>query len=266
MKNGISIIVALCFFALLITGCEKNLIDYGDVVKVTEDQPIIKINYACPYRDDKFVIVRFNGKRVTSKIQNRTPFPGGGYNTRGDVRADYLTIDPGLVRISIAVPFKKENGMDSVELYAANVNIGKGKRYVIHFADTSASTKHLLTEENFLMPDSGYATYRFVNLMPNVPAVDLYYGQSATVHTQDVLVAPNVGYLSAGAYFTLNRYSARTWKIRKAGDPVTAATVLANYTSASALLNQRTYTVYAHGYAGLTSATEKPYVSFFHIR
>lgn len=266
MKNRISTIIILFFSSLMFISCEKNMIDYGDVIKVGEDQPIIKINYASPYKDDKFVIVRFNGKRVTSKIQNRTPFPGGGYNTRGDVRADYLTIDPGIVRISIAVPFKIENGMDSVELYAANVNIGKGKRYVIHFADTAANTKSVLTEENFLMPDSGYATYRFVNLMPNVPAVDLYYGQSATVHTQDVLVSPNVAYLTAGAYFTINRYSARTWKIRRAGDPVTAATVLANYTSASALLNQRTYTVYAHGYAGLTSATEKPYVSFFHIR
>jgi acyl carrier protein len=254
------------FSLLLFSSCEKTVGDYGDVRKFDESQPLIKINYASPYKDDRLVIVKFNGRRVTSLIQNRTPFPGGGYNTRGDVRADYLTVDPGQVKVTIALPFKKDTGLDSLELYNTTMTIESGKKYVIHFADTAANTKSVLTEENFMKPDSGYAAYRFINLMPNAPAVDLYYGTSATDHTADRLVAGNVGYLTTSNYFTLNRYAARTWKVRAAGAALTTATILASYTSASTLLNQRTYMIYAHGYAGLTTATEKPYVSFFHIR
>ncbi len=256
----------VCGLLLLLASCSKNEINYGDVVKVTAEQPLIKINYASLYADNRFVFVRFNGKRVTSLIQGRTPFPGGGYNTYGDVRADYLTIDPGNVKLSVALPYKVDIGLDSVELYSTNINIEAGKRYVAHITDTAQFTKTVLTEENFNKPDSGYATYRFINLMPNVPAIDLYYGQSATVVTADKLVAGNIGYLQISNYFTLNRASARTWKIRPAGAAVTNATVITTYTTASSLLNQRTYTVYALGYNGITLAPRKPYLSFFHIR
>ncbi|MBB5441295.1 hypothetical protein HDC92_005002 [Pedobacter sp. AK017] len=265
MKIFRNLLLVFCS-VLFMAGCDKTVLDYGDVQKLTPETPIIKINYASPYRDDRFVIIKFNGKRVTSKIQNRTPFPGGGFNTRGDVRADYLTVDPGNVKLTIAIPFKVDTGLDSLELFSTTMNIEKGKKYVVHIADTALSTKTVLTEENFLKPDSGYATYRFINLMPNVPAIDLYYGQSATVHTADRLVAGNIGYLQISNYITLNRQAARTWKIRPAGAALTTATVLASYTSANTLLNQRTYTVYAHGYAGMATATERPYVSFFHIR
>lgn len=246
-------------------GCGKNVIDYGDVEKIT-DQPLLKINYASMYSDDRFVVISFNGKRVTSRIQGRTPFPGGGYNTRGDVRADYLTATPGPVEIKVALPYKVDIGMDSVELYKTTVNVEKGKRYVAHLTDTAAFTKTVLTEENFLMPDSGFAVYRFINLMPNVPSIDLYYGTSATDHTADRLVAGNVKYLQTSDYFKLNRFSARTWKIRPAGAALTTATVLASYTSANTLQNQRSYVVYALGYSGITTPARKPYVSFFNIR
>lgn len=265
MKVFSNLLTLFCAL-LVLSGCGKNVLDYGDVEKITDDMPLIKINYACPYVDDRFVIVKFNDKRVTSRIQNRTPFPGGGYNTRGDVRADYLTIPTGAVEVKVALPFKKDNGLDSLILYKTTINIEQKKRYVVHLTDTASLIKSVLTEENFLKPDSGYATYRFINLMPNVPAIDLYYGTSATVHTADRLVAANIKYLAISDYFTLNRYAARTWKIRPAGAELTTATVLASYTNVGSLLNQRTYTAYAHGYSGKTTAAQKPYLSFFHIR
>ncbi|TCC86512.1 DUF4397 domain-containing protein [Pedobacter hiemivivus] len=265
MKIFKSLLIVLCV-ALFFSGCTKNVLDYGEVEKITDEQPLIKVNYASSYLDDRFVVIRFNGKRVSPRIQGRTPFPGGGYNTRGDVRADYLTIDVGQVELRVALPFKKDNGLDSLELYKTTLNIERGKRYVAHITDTAAFTKTVLTEENFLKPDSGYATYRFINLMPNVPAIDLYYGISATVHTADRLVAGNIKYLEISNYFILNRYSARTWKIRPAGAALTTATVLASYSNVGSLLNQRTYTVYAMGYSGFTAGTRRPFVSFFHIR
>ncbi|MNX93796.1 hypothetical protein D3C86_1259980 [compost metagenome] len=265
MKIFNSLLISFCSL-LILSGCGKNVLDYGDVEKIGDDVPLIKINYACPYVDDRFVVVKFNDKRVTSRIQNRTPFPGGGYNTRGDVRADYLTIETGNVEVKVTLPFKKDNGLDSLTLYKTTLNIEKGKRYVVHLTDTASLIKSVLTEENFLMPDSGYATYRFINLMPNVPAIDLYYGTSATDHTADRLVAANVKYLEISSYFTLNRFAARTWKIRPAGAALTTATILASYVNVGSLLNQRTYTAYAHGYNGKTTAAQKPYLSFFHIR
>eukprot|EP01133_Synstelium_polycarpum_P004657 gene4657-5442_t len=259
----LSIIGILFLFA---AACKKNVINYGDIQKVTDDQPLIKLNYASLYANNRQVVLKFNGKRVTSLIYGRTPFPGGGYNTYGDVRADYLTIDPGTIRLSVALPYKVDIGLDSLELYSTNLNIESGKKYVAHITDTAQFVKTVLTEENFLKPDSGYATYRFINLMPNVPSIDLYYGQSATSVVADKLVAANINYLKISNYFTLNRASARTWKIRAAGAPVTNETVIANYTSASTLLNQRTYTIYALGYNGITTVPRKPYLSFFHIR
>lgn len=261
-----TILYLICSVFLLLSACEKNILDYGDIVKVGSEVPLIKLNYASLYSDNRQVVVKLNGKRVTSLIYGRTPFPGGGYNTYGDVRADYLTVDPGAVKLTVALPFKVDIGLDSLELYSTTINIEKGKKYVAHITDTAAFTKTVLTEENFLKPDSGYATYRFINLMPNVPSIDLYYGQSLTVVTADKLVAANINYLKASEYITLNRASARTWKIRPAGAAVTNATVITSYTSASTLLNQRTYTIYALGYNGITTATRKPYLSFFHIR
>lgn len=265
MKIFDKLLVLLCLL-LFFSSCGKNILDYGEVTKISEDMPLIKINYASAYQDDRFVVVRFNGNRVTSRIQNRSPFPGGGYNTRGDVRPDYLTVNPGAVELKVGLPFKKDNGLDSLVLYKSTINIETGKRYVVHIADTLSLTKSVLTEENFLLPDSGYAVYRLINLMPNVPAIDLYYGTSAADNTADRLVASNIKYLGISDYFKLNRYAARTWKIRPAGAAITTATVLANYTGSGSLLSQRTYTVYAMGYNGLTTAAQKPYLSFFHIR
>ncbi len=256
----------ICLTLLFLSACEKNVIDYGDIVKVGPEVPLIKLNYASLYSDNRFAVIKLNGKRVTSLIQGRTPFPGGGYNTYGDVRADYLTLEPGDVKLTVALPFKVDIGLDSLELYSTTLKIEKGKKYVAHITDTAAFTKTVLTEETFLKPDSGFASYRFINLMPNVPAIDLYYGQSATIVTADKLVASNISYLKISDYFTINRASARTWKIRPAGAAISNETVIASYTSASTLLNQRTYTIYALGYNGTTTVPRKPYLSFFHIR
>lgn len=260
------LIYILGALVMLLAACEKNVITYGDIEKVSADQPLIKLNYASLYNDNRQVVIKLNGRRVTSRIYGRTPFPGGGYNTYGDVRADYLTVDPGNVKLSVALPFKVDIGLDSLELYSTDLKIESGKKYVAHITDTAQFVKTVLTEESFAKPDSGYATYRFINLMPNVPAIDLYYGQNTTGVVADKLIASNVGYLKTSEYIKLNRASARTWKIRPAGAPVTNETVIANYTSSSTLLNQRTYTIYALGYNGITTVPRKPYLSFFHIR
>ncbi|MDR2283825.1 MAG: DUF4397 domain-containing protein [Sphingobacterium sp.] len=261
-------IIVLGISLLGFISCDKAVVDYGELEYVSPDDAIIKINMASVYPDDRYMFVKFNNQRITPLIRGREPFPGGGYNTRGDSRPDFLRYASGTVNVKIAIPHKIDKGLDSLVLYDSNINFEKGKRYTLHITDTDANTKMILNEEDLSRPDSTFARYRFTNLMPNVPAIDLYYGAAAGTAepTQDSLVAKNVKYMETGEYFQLNRITTRTWKIRKAGAPVTNATVLASYSNAGAILDRRSYTIYALGYDGQTSAIMKPYVSFFLVR
>lgn len=261
----------LCIAGACLLGfnsCEKSIQDFGEVEFMGPDEVIVKINMASVYSDDRYMYVKFDNQRITSLIRAREPFPGGGYNTRGESRPDFLKFKAGSVNVKVALPYKIDRGLDSLVLYESVVNFEPGKRYTLHVTDTAAMTKMILNDEDLSRPDSTFARYRFTNLMPNVPAIDLYYGAAAGTAepTQDSLVAKNIKYLESSDYFQLNRVTARTWKIRPAGAPVTNASVLALYSNAGSLLDRRSYTIYALGYQGFTSNIMKPYVSFFLVR
>ncbi|MGF1922763.1 MAG: DUF4397 domain-containing protein, partial [Bacteroidia bacterium] len=115
-------------------------------------------------------------------------------------------------------------------------------------------------EEDVTRPDSGIVKFRFTNLMPNVPAVDLYIGS--------VLVMGNIPFMGISAPFTLPTSQVNissTWAIRPAG-ALPTSTALATYNSASTLINSRVYTVFATGYSGSTDAVRRPYVAFYYVR
>lgn len=270
MKIKYIISGALIAIVLFTIGCEKNVLDYGEVEKLTSDQALLKINYVSSYKSNPSVVLKLNDKRVTPIITSRTPFPGGGYNTGGGSQPDFLIVNPGSLKLTVAVPFKKDTGQDSLVLYNTTLQIASGGRYVAHITDTAANTKTFVTQEDFKMPDSGFCAYRFTNLMPDVPAVDLYYGSSATVHTADTLLAGNVSYLSISNQFKVRFGQSKTWKIRRAGAALTTATILASYTSASTFTNSRVYNIMACGYGAYpttpTTETRRPFVSFFLIR
>lgn len=259
--------IFLSIFSLLVfAGCKERIQDFGDLDFLTENDAIVKINMASVYPDDRYMYVKFNDNRVTPLIRAREPYPGGGYNTRGDSRPDFLKIAAGTVNVKVCLPHKIDNGKDSIVLAEQNVTFGPGKQYTIHVTDTAANTKMFLAEESLVRPDSSFAMYRFVNLMPNVEALDLYYGAAANSSGQDSLIVSNIKYGETSDYFTIRRTASRTWKIRKAGDPVADNTVLALYTNASSTLNARSYTAYALGYAGFTTTIMRPYVSFYLVR
>jgi hypothetical protein len=264
MKIFSAFIISALLFTIV--GCTKNVIDYGTNEKLTADQALLKINYTSYYFNNRSVFFKINDQRISGLLTARTPFPGGGYNTGGSSSPDFLAVTPGDLRLSVVLPHKIDNGTDSIVLYTTTLQIAAGKNYVAHIADTAATTKTFLTEENFTRPDTSYARYKFVNLMPNVPAVDLYYGTSATSHTLDTLIAGNVPYLAATNEIRLKSGQSKTWKIRPAGAALTTATILASYTSASTFLNQRVYTAFASGYSGITTVPRRPYISFFLIR
>ena len=94
--------------------------------------------------------------------------------------------------------------------------------------------------------------------MPNVAAVDLYFGTEK--------VASNITYLSSSPYFTIANPALSTgWFVREAGTGPTG-TVLATYTSANTYVSTRVYTIFALGYKGSVATTTKPYVSFFLVK
>jgi hypothetical protein len=238
--------------ASIITGCDKNEINYGETVTVTSEDALLKFNFVSVYAANPSVQLKVNGVRVSSLITARTPFPGGGFNTGGGSTPDYLTVKPGSTEISVAIP-KKNTQTDSIVLFKNTIQLDAGNNYTTHITDTGANTRNILITDDFSRPDSGKARYRFINLMPNV-AVDIYFGTTAVV--------TNLAYGSSTSVMTIqNPTVATAWNVREAGTGATGP-VLATYTSASTYLNQRVYTGFAMGYKGLTDAVRKPYISF----
>ena len=105
--------LALCAISLLgIASCTKNVLDYGDVEKLTGDETLLKINNVSMYANNRTAFFKINDKRVSGPLTARSPFPGGGNNTGGDSKPDFLVVDPGEVKLSVVMPKKIDNGTD----------------------------------------------------------------------------------------------------------------------------------------------------------
>jgi len=263
MKSIIKIISLAAVIVVTIMACDKNEINYGEFDKLTDGQSLIKFNFNAAYRANPTYQIKINGNRVSTLITARYPYPGGGYNTGGDSRPDFLVVNPGTLDVSFTVP-KKGTNIDSVVLFRTNVAVAAGKKYTLHVSDTTggtSTTKSLLLEDDFLVPDTGFCRFKFVHLMPNVGPLDLYNGTT--------LVKSNIAYLGSSEYFKLptGTPTATSWTVRAAGSAPTS-TAVATYTSASTILNQRIYTVFATGYSGITGTTDvrRPFLSFFLVR
>lgn len=234
-----------------LTGCDKNEIKYGDFEVVDGSKALLKVNIVSPYRSNPSMYIGIDGQRVSSPITSRTPYPGGGYNTGGGSTADYMALAPGKHAFKMAIP-NVGQGTDSIVLYTTEINLQAGINQSLHVCDTGANTTSFLLTDDVAMPDSGFVKYNFVHLMPNVPALDLYFGTK--------LLASNVPYKGNFAFTMPTPTASAAWSIREAG----TATNLASYTSASSYTNRRVYTVFASGYAGLASTdTRRPFVSFY---
>ena len=107
MKKILSISILIACFSLIITGCEKKAERIADFTMTTPTEAQLKINFNSAYTANPSVHIKINDVRVSNLITTRTPFPGGGYNTGGDSRPDYLAVTPGGVKLSIAIPAKK---------------------------------------------------------------------------------------------------------------------------------------------------------------
>lgn len=256
-KSTIYILFALLAFSL--GACEVNKIEFGDFTVVDEDLALVKFNYNIAMRNNPSAVIKVNGVRVTPALTTRYPFPGGGYNTGGGNTADYMSFEPGELNVSV-VTYKKLTVLnpvltDSVEIFSTKINVEGGKNYTLHITDTAANTKTLFTQDDLTRPDTAQAKHRFVNLMPDVPALDLYNGTT--------LVAANIGYLKMSETFIVSSGGSSVWTTRVAGSGPTGA-VVATYTSASTLSTRRVYTAFASGYKAYSGTdARRPFISFF---
>lgn len=251
MKNIVLnfLAVAMIFF---VSSCNKDTEYKAPQTFPNGNTAYLKINYASLHATNPSVQIAINDVRVSGSITGRTPFPGGGFNTSGSSFPDYLAVKAGVNKLSI-VGLNRGTQKDSVVMFFTNINLQAGKFYTAHVTDTAARTQALLLEDVLGFKDTT-SRYRFVNLMPNVPLVDLYYGTT--------LVSSAIPYLNSSAYFDLpSPLLTAAWTIRETGTAPTS-TALATFTSTNTSLRGRVYTAFALGYRGQTLATTRPYISF----
>lgn len=259
----ISLIISvfiICAFAMV--GCEKNNLRIAGF-DLTEGSALVKLNMALPYRLNPGIQVKFNDVRIAPLFTNTQtsnyayPFPGGGLNTQGNSAADFLTVTPGTLKVGVSFP-KAGTNQDSVVIYTTSVNVEANKVYTLHLTDTSANVQSVLTTENQAVPDSGFTRYTFVNLIPNLPAVDLYFGTT--------LVAANIAYKAVSPTFTLASPTVNAFAIRPAG-AAASTTAIATYATGT-VPDRRVMTVYSRGYNGIAGTTDirRPQISLFYVR
>jgi hypothetical protein len=260
-KFPINVIAALVLL-ICCMGCEKKSERVADFAPPASDQAFLKVNYASPYRNNPSVQLKINDVRVSNPFTYAYPFPGGGLNTGGSSDPTYFGVAPGAVKISISIP-KFNSNADSVALYSGTANLEAKKYYTFHIADTGANTQGILMTESFSAPAADASIYKFVNLMPNLPALDLYFGTS--------LVASNIPYKgSSGTFMLLRSTTPAQWAIRPAGASSTS-TPITTYTTGTATYSvpyQRQLTVFARGYSTITSSTDprRGQISLYYVR
>ncbi len=268
MKKNILKYCTVFTFCLLMYACSKldgvtnqPYQTYG----ISSTQGLLKINYASAYLANPSVLLKINDQVVSSLIIGRTPFPGGGYNTNGSNFALYLSVPQGTNTLSVVRP-KVGTALDSIVLYTSTFTIPDSMPYTLHITDTlvnttTNNTKQVLVKNIINYVDTGSCRFRFVNLVPNVTAVDLYLN--------GILMKSNIPYLQTTDTFTVATgfrtpgyatFPTPTWAVRPAGSAATS-TALATYAATSTLQSQAVLTIFSMGYSGQIG-TRLPYLSF----
>lgn len=220
----------------------------------------LKVNLAFAYAIDYANLrIKLNGAYVSNLLQSRTPFPGGGFNTRGSNFALYMSVPLGSNAVSIVMPRFGTN-VDSVVLFSTSVNIADNTPQTLHIADTAANMRSVLVRNSINGIQSGMCRFNFVNLMPNAGAVDLYLN--------GILMRANIPYLGTSGAMDIPvgvnapgfvSGATTTWAVRRTGSTATSA-ALVSYANANGLINGAALTGFCMGYASATGA-RLPYLA-----
>lgn len=242
------IIICTGLTGLLVAGCDKDVVTQLDTDS-NLGKANLKIIHASAYAINYQAQLKVNDVRVSNVITNATPFPGGGLNTGGASSPWYMALDGGVTKISLSVP-KVGTSADSISLFSGTVNTEVNNYYSAYLTDTSVQTQLVFIEENISPPAANTSRYKFVNIMPNQPALDLYWGANK--------IASNIEYTRASAEFTLVKGDTARWSIRPAGALPTSDAIAIypaltpTFAASQTVPNQRVLTVFARGYSGST--------------
>lgn len=240
-------------FLLIMVGCEKNT--YQVTERTSNDGSAqVKLGYFSAYTVNPPTILYINDVPVSNTLAAPISFPGGGLNMNGLSNGDYLFIKPGTVKIQGFRPIPATGNIMS-KLFEFNQAFSANINYTFYITDTAANTTGFALEDTKAKPDSGFARFKFVNIMPNVPAVDLYRGANVA---SAILVQGNVNYKTASPSFDIALPISDSFYIRPAGAATTTQPIARRFFPLS---NQRIYTMLARGYMGSTLATLAPNIS-----
>jgi hypothetical protein len=235
------------------TACRKNTVSSLDIAGAGGFANM-KIVHASAYAVNNSVQLKVNSIRVAGLLSYSTPFPGGGLNTGGSNMPWYMTVDKGPVVISLSLP-KAGTNTDSVTLATKEVYANPDIYYTAYLTDTAANTQVVYVQENVAEPDDNTSRFKFVNLIPNQPSVDLYLNS--------IKIASAIAYKSFSPEFVLAKGGTAVWAIRPAG-ALPTSTALATYTQSGGIPNKRIMTVYSRGYAGQTTGNRVPAISLLY--
>src|SRR5688572_15305582 len=207
-KKLIQSIILGGLIPLLFAGCDKEVVTKLEENFADEGQANMKVIHASAYATNYTMHLKVNGVRVSYNFTNSTPFPGGGLNTGGANSPWYMQVTPGNNTPSLAIP-KAGSNADSVSIFNGTVNVEAGKHYSAFITDTAAKTQIVMLTDNLALPADGKSRYRFLNIMPNQPSLDLYFGSTK--------VASDVAYKTTSPDFLLNWKDTARWYLRPAG-------------------------------------------------
>ncbi len=241
------------FFILLVTcfSCEKNSFTVSQRDSPQADA-FVKFCFFPATTNTIPVQGYVNGIRVTSSLTFPISFPGGGFNMGGSSNADYLTMKPGANKIEFYTPYAGTD-IPLSKFLETTQTVEAGKKYTIFFADTAANATAFTVSDDTNTPDSGFARVKFVNVLPNGGAVDLFKGPTAAAAT---LLIANINYKAASDYVNIQA-GVDSFFIRTVNQPTSVPIARRGFTFS----NQRIYTILGRGYIGGSGTNRIPNVS-----
>lgn len=235
------IIISLSIFIVAAIGCKKNSFFITERTEPT-GKSLTKL-VLCNMTSPASTLTIFdNGVKISPALGLSTPypFPGGGFNTGGSSNGDYLALNPGVHNFELKTLLPGLNNVLS-NFASFSQTLEADKKYSIYTADSGANFVAVLALDNFTTPaDSGKTAARFVNMIPNAPAVDFY--QNST------LIASNVKYKEFTDFMEIPASVADTFAIRLTGDVGGPALTAKAYYRLVTNTNQRALSFVARGF------------------
>ncbi len=158
--------------------------------------------------------------------------------------SEYVTVTPGTASISAVVP---ATGATTLSL---DVPVADGRYYSVFAVDSAKKITSLVVEDmvdNSIAADMAYI--RFIHLIPNGPSVDLAFSSGTTFATASAqTLFTNSAFKQVSDYVPVEP-GTYSFQLRRNG-LTTAVATLTNQTFEA----NRTYTIYARGFIGGTSA------------